>query len=144
MAVCSRGPYLWVVIGNSSQEHGYDGPSSGKTGGSPVVFDHTYMTSLFLFVGEACSLILYGVYRVITCTRSKKTVTKTTSFLEPLSIKQLEKKPFKPCPHAFLFLVPTLFDLGATVMLNFSIFFVVVSVQQTISNFVVVFVALFL
>lgn len=136
-----------LIFGSSSaiavKSMGMMKPVPARPGGPPVVFDHTYMTSFFLFVGEACSLILYGICRVVIRARSKKHVTKTTSFLEPLPINQLDKKPFKPCSHAFLFLVPTIFDLGATVMLNFSIFFVVVSVQQTISNFVVVFVALF-
>ncbi|EFO61293.1 High cysteine membrane protein Group 4 [Giardia lamblia P15] len=146
-------PLAWLcaagvlIFGSSSaiavKSMGMMDPVPARPDGPPVVFDHTYMTSLFLFVGEACSLVLYGIYRIIARTRSKRVVTKITSFLEPISIKQLDKKSFKPCPHAFLFLVPTLFDLGATVMLNFSIFFVVVSVQQTISNFVVVFVALF-
>lgn len=147
------GPFAWLcaagvlIFGSSSaisvKSMGMMEPIPARPDGPPVVFDHTYMTSLFLFAGETCSLILYGIYRAIIHSRSKKDITKVTSFLEPLPIHQIDKKVFKPCPHAFLFLVPTIFDLGATVMLNFSIFFVVVSVQQTISNFVVVFVALF-
>lgn len=149
----SFSPLAWVcaagvlIFGSSSaisvKSMGMMEPVPARPDGPPVVFDHTYMTSFFLFAGEACSLILFGIYYVITRARSKKSVTKTTSFLEPLPINQLDKKAFRPCPHAFLFLIPTIFDLGATVMLNFSIFFVVVSVQQTISNFVVVFVAIF-
>lgn len=107
-------------------------PVPPAEGADPIDFDHTYMTSLFLFVGEACSLIVYGFVMCIKWKRHLSSSNSSTS----------EKTRFHTCPHTFLFLVPALVDLVGTIMLNFSIYYVIVSVQQIISNFVVVVVAL--
>ncbi|TNJ28904.1 Transmembrane domain-containing protein [Giardia muris] len=107
-------------------------PVPPAEGAEPIDFDHTYMTSLFLFVGEACSLIIYGV---VKCVRRMRKLSGSSSLMS-------EKTRFRTCPHTFLFLVPALVDLVGTIMLNFSIYYVIISVQQIISNFVVVIVAL--
>ncbi|KAH0576292.1 Transmembrane domain-containing protein [Spironucleus salmonicida] len=99
--------------------------------GAPVEFNHPYIQTLFMFIGEFACLAVWLVLECIRKARGK----------DPAPLKE-GKIFYKFIPHTFLFLIPTFCDVAATTLYNIGLYFTIASVYQILRNVTVIFVAM--
>ncbi|KAH0576216.1 Transmembrane domain-containing protein [Spironucleus salmonicida] len=96
-----------------------------------VPFNHPYMQTLFMFIGEFCCIFIWLTSEFV---RKHRALPQT-----PLK----EGKTFyRFIPHTFLFAIPTIFDLVSSTMFNIGNYYSDPSVYAILTNMTVVFVAL--
>ncbi|KAH0575769.1 Transmembrane domain-containing protein [Spironucleus salmonicida] len=104
---------------------------SPGTGLAPIEFNHPYIQTFFMFIGEFACL---GVWLVLECIRKARG--------KELALLKEGKIFYKFFPHTFLFILPTLCDVAATTLYNIGLFFTIASVYQILRNVTVIFVAM--
>ena len=96
----------------------------------PVDFNHPYMQTFFMFIGEFGCILIWGIIELVNRKKNKA----------PPPVPEGKTK-YRFFPHVFLFVVPTICDLLASTLFNIGLFFSQVSVYQMLRNITVVFVA---
>ncbi|CAL6027981.1 Transmembrane_domain-containing protein [Hexamita inflata] len=99
----------------------------------PVQFDHPYMQTLMMFLGEMLCIIFYVVSRLFAPKRSKYV---------SLDALQLQTKTPMSFKHTFLFVGPVLCDLLGSTLSNMSVRHCAASVHSMLRNGVILFIAL--
>eukprot|EP00818_Percolomonas_sp_WS_P006465 CAMPEP_0117450268 /NCGR_PEP_ID=MMETSP0759-20121206/8378_1 /TAXON_ID=63605 /ORGANISM="Percolomonas cosmopolitus, Strain WS" /LENGTH=378 /DNA_ID=CAMNT_0005242779 /DNA_START=136 /DNA_END=1272 /DNA_ORIENTATION=- len=115
----------------------------GTGRGPPTKFEHPFLQTAIMFVGEyACLfahylsvLIVSGVYKL----RQKKSEEDFKDIVE----EQTAKKPVQEHANPLVFWIPAICDLSGTTLLNIGLFFTYASVYQMLRGSVVIFNAIF-
>ena len=93
-------------------------------------YNHPYMQTFFMFIGELCCIFVYWAIQLRQKVRG----------VQPPPVKE-GKARYKLFPHIFLFMIPTICDLVGSTLFNIGLYFSQVSVYQMLRNVSVVFVA---
>ena len=99
-------------------------------GCTPIVFNHPYIQTTFMFIGEFFCIFVFLIADAIRKRQGKS------------GPELIEGKIFyKFYPHVFLFLIPTACDLVSSTFFNMAIYYSIASVYQILRNITVIFVA---